>query len=128
MANKHMLDSSAWIEYFAGTETGKKVEYVIENEEILTCMLSIAEISDKFCKEDEKFGRFLDFIKSVSAVSNITIETCSEAGKLKAQRRSIKKEFKIADAIIYLTARENSCIVVTKDADFEGMENVVVIK
>lgn len=128
MANRYLLDSSAWIEYFAGTQLGEKVKEVAEKESIVTCILSIAEISDKFSKEEEKFDKFLAFIKSKSSIVNITMSSCSEAGKLKAERRTTKKEFGTVDAVIYLTAKENSCILVTKDDDFENMNNVIILK
>ena len=130
MTNKYLLDSSAWIEYFSGTPIGEKVKSILEGEDtaIVTCMLSIAEISDKFSKENEKFDRSLAFIKSISPVVNLTLNSCSEAGKLKAQRRKTKKEFGLVDAIIYLTAKENSCILLTKDDDFENMDDAILLK
>ncbi len=128
MANKYLLDSSAWIEYFAGTHAGEKIKEVVEKEEVVTCILSIAEISDKFSREKERFDKFLEFIKNTSSIANITLLSCSGAGKLKAERRAAKKEFGLVDAIIYLTAKENSSIFVTKDGDFEGMENVMMIR
>jgi len=128
MENRYLIDSSAWVEYFAGTELGKKAMDIIEKEEIATCILSIAEISDKFNREKEKFDIFLSFIKNKSSILDITLSSCMESGKLKAERRKIKKEFGLIDAIIYLTAKENSCILVAKDDDFEGLKNVVVLK
>ena len=128
MANKYLLDSSAWIEYFAGTKTGEQSKKIAEKETVLTCILSIAEISDKFSKENEKFDKFLAFIKNTSSIVNITVSSCAESGKLRAERRAVKKEFGLVDAIIYLTAKENSCILVTKDNDFEGMDNVIILK
>lgn len=127
MGNKYLIDSSAWVEYFAGTELGEKVKAIIEKEEIATCILSIAEISDKFSREKEKFDSFLSFIKNKSIILDITLSSCMESGKLKAERRKIKKDFGLIDAIIYLIAKENSCILVAKDDDFEGMENVIIL-
>ncbi len=127
MANKYLLDSSAWIEYLSGTALGEEVKDIIENQQISTCILSVAEISDKFNKEKEKFDKSLSFIKNRSAVLDLTLSTCSEAGKLKSERRAVKKEFGLIDAITYLTAKANSCILVTKDGDFEGMENVIIL-
>lgn len=130
MANKHLLDSSAWIEYFAGTSLGEKVKEIVEKEETLiaTCILSIAEISDKFSKEEEKFDKFLIFIKNRSSIVDLTLSSCSGAGKLKAERRTTKKEFSLVDAVIYLAAKENSCTLITKDDDFDGMDKVVLLK
>lgn len=129
MANKYLFDSSAWIEYFIGTAIGEKVKELLENEETMaaTCILSIAEISDRLSKERDKFDKSLTFIKNRSPIAALTLNSCSEAGKLKMERRKIKKEFSLADAIIYLTAKENSCILITKDNDFENMDNVIML-
>ena len=127
MANKYMLDSSAWIEYFIGSETGAKVRNIVENHATTTCILSAAEISDKFSGEKEKFEEFLGFINNRSSIAGLTLSACAQSGKLKADRRKVRKEFGLLDAIIYLTAKENSCILVTKDNDFKGMENVELV-
>ncbi len=127
MANKFLLDSSAWLEYLAGTESGNKIKDIVEKEDIATCILSLAEISDKFNKENEKIENFLSFIKK-SRILNISISTCTEAGKLKAERRKVKKDFGLIDAIIYLTAKENSYILITKDDDFKDMKDVILME
>lgn len=128
MVNNYLLDSSAWIEYFAGTALGETVKEIVEKQAISTCILSVAEISDKFGKEKGKFDEFLSFIKNRSVIFDLTLSACAQAGKLKAERRPVKKEFGLIDAIVYLTAKEHSCILVAKDDDFEGMENIVIIK
>ncbi len=124
-----MLDSSAWIEYFSGSKSSEKIKDLIEkNNTTVTSILSIAEISDKFSREKERFDKFLAFIKNMSSVVNITILSCADSGKLKAEQRTVKKKFSLADAIIYLSAKENSCTLITFDHDFENMENVEVIE
>ena len=128
MANKYMLDSSAWIEYFSGSEKGAKIKDIVESSMTVTSILSVAEISDKFSKERERFDKFLAFVRNVSSVTNLTVVSCSESGKLKADRRKIKKKFSLVDAIIYLSAKENSCTLITMDHDFDNMENVKVIE
>ena|SRR3989338_7090786 len=130
MANNYLLDTSAWIEYFAGTALGEKVKEVIENGEnsLATCILSIAEISDKLSKENERFDKSFAFIKNKSKIFGLTLDACSEAGKLKSGRRATKKDFSLADAIIYLTAKENSCKLITKDSDFENMPNIELLR
>lgn len=128
MANKYLLDSSAWIEYFAGTEIGSRVKEIIEEKETQTCIISMAEISDKFNREKENLENFLAFIKNTSTIASLSFSACADSGKLKAERRKIKKEFSLIDAIIYLTAKENENTLVTKDNDFEGMNNVIVLK
>lgn len=127
MASRYMLDSSAWIEYFAGSESGRKIKDLVENEKPVTCILSLAELSDKFSGESEKFERFLAFMRGVSSIAMITVSSCSASGKIKADRRKIRKKFGLVDALIYLTARENGCVLITKDKDFDGMRDVAMI-
>lgn len=125
--NMYMLDSSAWVEYFSGTEKGRNVRDIVEKGEVSTCILAIAELSDKCHRENTGFDKLLDFILGLSSIKNITVEICSEAGKLKAERRKTKKDFSLADAVIYLTAEKNSCILITGDDDFSGMKDVVFL-
>ncbi|MBI4896606.1 MAG: PIN domain-containing protein [Candidatus Aenigmarchaeota archaeon] len=127
MTNRYLLDSSAWIEYFRGTTLGKRVKEILEHDDIATCMLSIAEIADKFSREKESFETFLQFIKNASTILPLTFDVCARAGTLKAERRTAKKEFGLADALIYLTAQEHTRILVTKDDDFSGIERVVIL-
>src|SRR3989344_2405402 len=106
MTSRYMLDSSAWIEYFSGSDMGVKIKDIVEKEATVTCMLSVAEISDKFSRDNERFDKFLAFIRSISSIANLTVESCSESGKLKVHKRATKKKFSLADAIIYLSAKE----------------------
>jgi predicted nucleic acid-binding protein len=128
MTNKYLIDSSAWIEYLKGTALGEKIKSIVEKEKIATCVLSIAELSDKFARENESFDKLSAFIRNKSAIISLTYAVCLESGKLKAAQRPVKKEFSLADAIIYLTAIDNGCILITKDNDFKGMEKIILLE
>ena len=127
MSHKYLLDSSAWIEYFAGTAFGKEIKNIVEGEELVTCVLSIAELSDKFNRDKERFEAFLAFIKKMSFIAPLSVSSCTASGSLKALRRTTKKNFGLVDALIYLTAQEHRCLVLTKDDDFNGMTDVIVL-
>ena len=47
----YVVDTFAWIEYFNGSEQGKKAKDYIEGEEIATPSIVIAEFTDKYQRE-----------------------------------------------------------------------------
>ncbi|HLC57234.1 MAG TPA: PIN domain-containing protein [Candidatus Nanoarchaeia archaeon] len=128
MGNNYLIDSSVWIEYGIGSPLGERIKEILECGNAFTCLLSIAEISDKLSREGERFESFLRFIQKKSVVVNITIPSCAMAGELKKERRKSISSFGIIDALIYLTSQENKCMLVTKDRDFEGMKEVLLVK
>ena len=53
-----VIDSYAWIEYFKGTESGKRAEGYIEAGNCATPTIVLAELSDKYHREGpEILGR-----------------------------------------------------------------------
>jgi hypothetical protein len=52
---KYVMDSYAWLEYFMGTETGKKAKAIIEcSEEKITPIICLAEVYAKTIKMEGK--------------------------------------------------------------------------
>ena len=68
-------------------EWSERIKEILECGNAFTCLLSIAEISDKLSREGERFESFLRFIQKKSVVVNITIPSCAMAGELKKERR-----------------------------------------
>jgi predicted nucleic acid-binding protein len=127
MSSKYVIDSSAWLEYHQGSARAVKIKPIIESEEIATSIISVAELSDKFARENENFEPFLLFIQSRSAVLPVTISIAAHSGKLKRKMREKVKEFGLADAIILQTALENKAKLITCDSDFEGSPDAMLI-
>lgn len=130
MTSKYVMDSYAWIEYFKGTSKGKKVKEILENQPCFTPTIVIAELSNKYSKENYFFWETdLQFIADNSSIIALDKGTASAAGKLKeAVRKKYKTNFGLADAIILSTARQISAIVVTGDPHFEELNNVEFLK
>ena len=124
---KHVIDTSAWIEYINGSEKASKFKEIIENSIILTSIITIAELSDKFERDNKDFSPAMNFINSRSKISEISISQATEAGKLKNKMRKTNKKFGLADAIIYVLAKSQNSALITADKDFEGLENVIIV-
>ena len=67
-----IFDSSAWIEYFAGSKKGKIVkEFLDKNENIFTPAICLMEIKNKYIREGYEFKDRIDFICNVSTINDI---------------------------------------------------------
>ena len=130
MTSKYVLDSYAWVEYFKGTKSGKKVKEILENNNCFTPTIVIAELSDTYSREGYDFWeKDLEFILENSSSLELNIEIALNAGKIKqAVRKKYKNKFGLADAIILSTARTINAMVVTGDQHFKQLNNVVFIK
>lgn len=128
MSSRYCIDSSAWLEYFKGTIKGAQVKAIIEKEnEIMTSILAVAEIADKYEKESMSHKQVLSYVKGRAALLPITIAIAVHAAQIKKHMRKQNTKFGLADALHLATAAEEDAILVTTDHDFQGVENVMVI-
>ena len=120
-----LLDSSVWIEYFSdGPLSDKLAVYVQDPENILTPTIVLYEVYKKArLNFPEKFA-----IEAVGQLKRTFVVPLTDNIALAAVDISLKHSLAMADAIIYATAVEYGCKVVTSDAHFENLENVVYIK
>ena len=119
MNYKYILDTHAWVEFFDGTEKGRRVNELIEHGSIATSVLALAELSHKCAKEGREVEPFSSFIQAKSAVLPLTQEIALNSGKLKKELRNVSKNVSLADAIHFQTARVFSATFVTGDPDFK---------
>ncbi|HLC92747.1 MAG TPA: type II toxin-antitoxin system VapC family toxin [archaeon] len=128
--SRYVLDTHAWIEYFRGTKIGEKIREKIEGKNCITPTIVIAEIADKYSKENYKyFDSDMEFIETNSTVMELNRDVARAAGKLKqAVRKEYKTNFGLADAIVLATARSANAVVVTGDYHFKKLKNVEYIQ
>ena len=66
------FDSSAWIEYFSGSELGQIVKEYIDNKEtIYTPSIALLEIKNKYQRENRKWKNRIDFIYEQSLIIDL---------------------------------------------------------
>ncbi|MBI4919162.1 PIN domain-containing protein, partial [archaeon] len=97
MKTKYIIDSSAWIEYLGGTDKGVKFKEIIEQEFIASSIITIAEVADKFERENKKISEPLKFILGHAKIVSLDIDICLDAAKIKKEARKIHKKFSLAD-------------------------------
>lgn len=120
-----VLDSSAWLEYISDAES--PVKEIVEGSLTGTSVIGVAEMADKFVRDGRPFEMVLRFIKSRSLVLPLTEGGALEAARIKNAIRPHCPKFGIADAIHLATARERKAKLVTFDADFMGLPDVVYL-
>ncbi|MBI2176064.1 PIN domain-containing protein [Candidatus Woesearchaeota archaeon] len=122
MNYRYVLDTYAWAELFDGTEKGKRVKELIDNGDVATSIIALAELSDKCAKETRELEPFASFIQAKSAVLPLTQEIALNSGKLKKELRNLSKNVSLADAIHFQTAKSFGATFVTGDPDFRELK------
>ncbi len=127
MSNGFVIDTFAWIEYFLGSNKGEKVKSFIESNKAVTATIVIAELSAKYSNEGRDFSSKLKFIKFNTNVVFLNGEIAELSGKIRTEQRKKKKDFGLADSIIYATALKLSAQIVTGDPHFNDIKESVII-
>ena len=127
MNHKYCIDSSAWIEYFSGTQKGLKIKKLIEEDLICCSIIAISELADKFEKEEKEFDTKLKFIQSRSTIIQLNIDIALQAAKIKKDIRKQNPKFGLVDGIHLATSQQENSVFVTSDNDFNGIKNTLII-
>ena len=128
--NSYVIDAWAWVEYLIGSEHGTKVKEILDDEsnEIYTCALTLAEIVSKVAREKKDVQTAYSLLLSNSQIIDADEELSKKAGELHAQMRQTTKDFGLADAYILATAKKLKSKILTGDAHFNNLINVVLLK
>jgi len=117
-----VLDTWAWVEYWKGNSA---VRDIIEGpEHKITSMITIAELERFYGDDRHRMDLMVEKIQLRSRLVTIDLDIARAGG---AVRRSMK-EGGIADAIIYATARRNHAKVLTGDAHFRTLPDVIFVE
>lgn len=117
------FDSSAWIEYFAGTKLGFKVKDIIDREDLIyTPSIGLLEIKHKYQRENKKWKNRIEFICDRSLIIDLNSEISLFAA-------DFKNKFSLysIDAIIYASAQKMKSKLVTKDNHFKNLKDVYML-
>jgi len=127
MNYEYVFDSSAWIEFLGGTPKGKQIQGIIEENDIATSVVAIAELVDKCERTSRPYKDVVAFVKAKGAILPITEPIAVEAGLLKNQHKKKHPKFSLVDGIHLATARSCGAILVTADSDFEDADKVMML-
>jgi PIN domain nuclease of toxin-antitoxin system len=128
---RYIMDSYAWLEYFMGTEAGRKVKQIIDAQadEKLTPSICLAETYAKILKteDEEKAELRRTFIKSRSALIPLDEDLAVQAAKTDVTMKKKVQGWSLADSIVLSTARNRQGKVVTGDPHFRRLAEAYMI-
>jgi predicted nucleic acid-binding protein len=122
-----ILDTSAWIEFFEGTEKGKRVKIVLEQNKCYTSIVSLAEVTNWSLKENKETAFFIGTITKLSTVINLDNEIAVLAGKLNFERKRVIKKWGMLDSFIFATGMVYNLRLLAKDPDYKGLPDVEIL-
>jgi len=117
----NIVDTSLWIEFFAGTELDISIINAIKKtNELYVPVICLYEARKKFINDNdiEKANLAVDIMK-IGKVVDMNSEIAVLAS-------GVSKKFKLpmADSIIYATAKIYNAEIYTQDRHFENLEQV----
>jgi len=119
-----LVDSSGWIEFFTdGPLAAEYSKYLKDFKKIVTPTIVLYEVYKKIKKERTEE----DALFAVSLINKTSVIPLSESIAFLAADLSLKHLLPMADAIVYATALEGNCKVVTNDTHFKGLDRVVLV-
>ena len=117
----NVVDSSAWLEYFAdGPNAGEFAKPIETTRSLIVPTLSLLEVFKRIAQQrgdDEA-------LRSVAVMEQGKVVDLDRATALAAARLSIDHSIAMADGIMLATAQRSGAILWTQDVDFEGLPGV----
>ncbi|HEY6895125.1 MAG TPA: type II toxin-antitoxin system VapC family toxin [Rhodanobacteraceae bacterium] len=117
----NLVDSSAWLEYFADGPNAQFFAAAIEKpSELVVSTINIYEVFRRVLQQRDESAA----LRAVAAMEQGTLINVDEAIALHAAQLANEHKLPMADAMILATARASGAVLWTQDADFDGIEGV----
>ena len=117
----NVVDSSAWLSYFANDGNSKTFAEPIEKlSELLVPSIAIAEVFKNVLRQrGEEAALIVTAHMEQGKVISLNSDLAKDAAKF-----GVLHKLPLADSIIFATAQKFSAALWTQDSDFEGLSNV----
>lgn len=117
----NVVDSSGWLEYFAGSERSTFFERAIEDvDALIVPAVALYEVYKVVLRQRSE----TDALRAVAFMRQGRIAEVDADLALLAAELSVAHGLPMADAMILATARTHEATLWTQDGDFEGLESV----
>lgn len=117
----NVVDSSAWLEYFAdGPNADDFAAPIQDSANLIVPSITLFEVFTRIrMQRDSEMA-----LRAVSQMRRGTVVDLDADTAVAAADLSADLEMALADSVILATARASDATVWTQDADFEGLEKV----
>lgn len=117
----NLVDSSAWLEYFANGANASFFAPAVENtRELVVPTIVILEVYKRILQQRNARSA----LEAVAVLQQGRVVDLTATLAIVAARISQSEKLPLADSVILATARAENATVWTQDADFEKRENV----
>ena len=121
----NLVDSSGWLEYFAGgTNADFFEEAILNTSELLVSTINIYEVYKKILTENNETSA----MEAVSYMNQGNTVNVDLSISLQAAELSSRLKLPMADSLIYVSAVLNDAIIFTQDADMKELPGVKYVK
>ncbi len=117
----NVVDSSAWLEYFADGPNASFFAPVIERTaDMVVPSLTLYEVFKRILQQRGEDSA----LRAVAAMQQATVADIDAVVALRAAKISVEHKLPMADSIILATTQIHDAILWTQDADFERFPDV----
>lgn len=117
----NVVDSSAWLAYFADTQNADFFAEAVEAVgELIVPTISLYEVFKRVLQQRGEDAA----LQAVALMQQGQVVDLNASLALSAARLGGDHRLPLADSIIYATARSHGATLWTQDSDFEGLSGV----
>ncbi len=120
-----LVDTSIWIDYFRGGDSSREMDYLIDENLIVSNEIILAELVPYL-----KMKKQMKVVKLLHEVSRISLDICWEE-IIEYQVKCLKAGANgvgIPDLIIAQNARQNSCKIYSIDKNFRFLSQILKVR
>ena len=117
----NVIDSSAWLEYFAdGPNAGYFASAIQNTRELVVPTITLLEVFKRVYQQRGEGPA----LQAVALMQQGQVIDLDGPLALLAAKLSTDEKLPLADSVVLATARRHEAALWTQDADFEGLPNV----
>lgn len=117
----NVVDSSAWLEYFADGPNAQHFAAPIEKpDDLLVPAITLYEVFKRVAQQRDDGAA----LQCVAVMQQGSVVDLDAALAICAAAVGLRHRLPLADSIVYATAQRAKATVWTQDADFEGLPGV----
>lgn len=117
----NVVDSSAWLEYFAGgPQAGRFASAIEAEEELLVPTVVLLEVTRRVMQQRGEDAA----LQATALLHQGQVVPLDSGIALSAAKVGVEHKLPLADSIIFATAQQFEATIWTMDADFAGLPRV----
>jgi predicted nucleic acid-binding protein len=117
----NIVDSSAWLEYFADSSAAESFAAAIEAvDRLIVPSICLVEVFKVVLRQRGES----DALQAIALMQQGSVVDLDSPLALAAAKIGVERKLPLADSIVYATAQLTGAILWTQDADFDGLPDV----